>query len=308
MSSSDLRTPASGTRSAGGRCESCGTSSNASDGDSVSDAPLIKNMNELKLNTNMQDRQRTTGYASVHVPTWSTLNSSVNKARDVESPAMEALRSLSQPLSPNVENQTLRRMSSALAATLGFRKPKTDSSKSSEGSHKAGKRPEASQERSAHRHNLSNPSPGPSRRTTFKDSKSLSCMLGTPATITLRKASNVYAPTPVSCSMNASLLNEFVHKSDPGAPASELLAFYSTLAAVIDSPKNLKRVSPELVQLSIKHEDRGIVEFGLFTTISAKEVFVHGPVQEWLPLQLSSGSCPYIRRRTCCSQIICNRA
>ena len=94
VSSSGLRTPASGTRSTGGRCESCGTSSNASDGDSVSDAPLIKNMNQLKLNTNMQDRQRTTGYASVHVPTWSTLNSSVNEARDVESPAMKALRTL----------------------------------------------------------------------------------------------------------------------------------------------------------------------------------------------------------------------
>lgn len=247
MSSCGLRTPASGTRSAGGRCESCGASSNASDGDSVSDAPLIKNMNQLKPNTNMQDRQRITGYASVHVPTWSTLNSSVNEARDVEPPAMKALRSLSQPPSPNVGNQTLRRMSSALAATLGFLKPNTGSSKSSESSHKVGKRPEASQERSAHRHNLSNPSRGLSRRTTFKDTKSLLGMLGTPATIILRKAGNVYAPTPVSCSMNASLLNEYVHKPDPGAPASELLALYSTPAAVIDSPKTLKRVSPELV-------------------------------------------------------------
>ena len=130
LSSSGLRTPASGTRSAGGRRESCGTSSNASDSDSVSDAPLIKNMNQLKPNTNVKDRQRTTGYASVHVPTWSTLNPSVNEARDVESPAMKALRSLSQPPSPNVGNQTLRRMSSALAATLGFLKPNTGSSNS----------------------------------------------------------------------------------------------------------------------------------------------------------------------------------
>ena len=90
-------------------------------------------------------------------------------------------------------------------------------------------------------------------------------MLGTPGTITLRKASNVYAPTPVSCSMNTSLLNEYVHQSDPGAPASELLAFYSTPAAVIDSPKTLKRVSPELVSSpsSIKSKASSNPDFSL---------------------------------------------
>lgn len=81
--------PASGTRSTGGRCESCSTSSNASDDDSVSDAPLIKNMNQLKLKTNMQDLQVTTGYASVLIPMWSTLISSVNEARDIELPVMD---------------------------------------------------------------------------------------------------------------------------------------------------------------------------------------------------------------------------
>ena len=230
--SSDLWTPASGTRSVDRR-ESWDASTKASDGDNIADAPCFMNTDQLKLITKTQDHQTTTGCEPVRVPTWSMFSSSVDEVKDVDSPAMKALRSLSQPPSPDVNYGSLRRMSSALAATFGLL---TNKNLTSDSSDKADRRSEASQDRSAHRNRFSNPTRGPSRRTTFKGSKDVSGMLGTPATITLRKASNVYTPSPVLSSMNASLVNECIHKSDPSAPASELLAFYSTPGASSASP------------------------------------------------------------------------
>ena len=230
--SSGMRTPASGTGSVGRR-DSWEALANASDGDNIADAPFFMNTNQLKLNTETQESQKTAGCELVRVPTWSMFSSSVDEVKDVDSPAMKALRSLSQPPSPDVKDGTLRRMSSALAATFGLLTNKNPTSDSSD---EADRRSEASKERRAHRNNFSNPTRGPSRRTTFRGSKNVSGMLGTPATITLRKASNVYAPSPILSSMNASLLNECIHKSDPSAPASELLAFYSTPGALSAGP------------------------------------------------------------------------
>ncbi|KAL2047703.1 hypothetical protein N7G274_000745 [Stereocaulon virgatum] len=239
--SSGLRTPASGTRSIGGR-ESWDASTNASDGDNIADATFFMNTNQLKLNTQTQDHQTIAGYEPVRVPTWSMFRSSVDEVKDVDSPAMKALRSLNQPPSHDVQNSTLRRVSNAFVATFGLL---PNNSPTSDSPDKADRRSEASQERSARHNNFPKPTRGPSRRTTFKGSKEVSGMLGTPATITLRKASNVYAPSPVLSSMNASLLNECIHKSDPSAPASELLAFYSTPGALSASPTTPHTDLPE---------------------------------------------------------------
>ena len=249
VSSYGLRSPTSATRSASGRCGSCGASTVASDGDSSSDSPLVKHVDHLKLNTSVRDFQDIRGNGLVDVQTWSTITSSVDEAREPQSPAMKALQSLARPSSSNPGKQTLRRMSTALAAAFGYLRSMAGASDSSETPRTKAKRPEALQERNAHRHNSIDRSRGPSRRTTLKDGKDMSGMLGIPATITLRKASNMSTPTPVICSMNASLLNECILNSDTSASASELLAFYSTPAVASENPKtvngtNLESVSP----------------------------------------------------------------
>ncbi len=226
LSSLALRSPKSTTRSISGGCGSCGASSMASDSESVSDAPYPpRNIEQLKLNTNISlHPQNTAEFDAVRVPTWSTFNVPGSEDRDVESPAVNALRSLSQPLTPDTESRTLRRMSTALAATFGFLMPGKGSLDSSQTSRK---RTTASQEESQHRNNFSGRS-CPSRRTTFKGPKGATTTLETPATITLRKASNMFVPSPATSSLSASIINGNAYKPDPGAPTSELLAFYAT--------------------------------------------------------------------------------
>ena len=237
-----LRSPKSATRSIGVRSDSCNVSSMATDGESVSDAPFPpRSMEQLKLNTNISlNSQDNADFDTVHVPTWSTLNVPGSENRDVESPAVNALRSLSQPLTPDTESGTLRRMSTALAATFGFLTPGKDSVDSSK---PTVKRPTASQEESQHRNNFSERS-CPSRRTTFKGPKGAITTLETPATITLRKASNMFMPTPAKSSLSASIINGDAYKPDPLAPTSELLAFYATPVVSHEGPQRLRGSPP----------------------------------------------------------------
>ena len=237
-----LRSPKSATRSIGVRSDSCSVSSLATDGESVSDAPFPpRSMEQLKLNTNVfLDSQDTSDFDKVRMPTWSTCNVPGNENRDVESPAVNALRSLSQPLTPDTESGTLRRMSTALAATFGFLTPGKDSVDSCK---TTSKRLTASREESQHRNNFSERS-CPSRRTTFKGPKGATTTLETPATITLRKASNMFMPSPAKSSLSASIINGDAYKPDPLAPTSELLAFYATPVVSHEGPQRLRGSSP----------------------------------------------------------------
>lgn len=238
-----LRSPKSTTRSIGVRSDSCSASSMATDDESVPDAPLPpKSIEQLKLNTNIPlNPQDTSEFDRIRVPAWSTFNVPGSENRDVESPAVNALRSLSQPLTPDTGSRTLRRMSTALAATFGFLTPGKDTMDSSKTSCK---RSTASQEESRHRNNFSERS-CPSRRTTFKGPKGATTTLETPATITLRKASNMFMPSPVTSSLSASIINGDVYKPDPLAPTSELLAFYATPVIARERPQRLSGPSPK---------------------------------------------------------------
>ena len=238
-----LRSPKSTTRSIGVRSDSCSASSMATEGESVSDAPFPpKSMEQLKLNTNVPSNpQDTSEFDTVRVPTWSTFNVPGIENRDVESPAVNALRSLSQPLTLGTESRILRRMSTALAATFGFLTPGKDSMDSSK---TTCKRSTASREEGQHRNNFSERD-CPSRRTTFKGPKSATTTLEIPATITLRKASNMFMPSPVTSSLSASIINGDAYKPDPLAPTSELLAFYATPVVSRERPQRLSGPSPK---------------------------------------------------------------
>lgn len=238
-----LRSPKSATRSIGVRSDSCSASSTATDGESVFDASFpSKSMEQLKLNTNVPlNPQDTTEFETAHVPTWSTFNVPSSENRDVESPAVKALRSLSQPLTPETGSRTLRRMSTALAASFGFLTPAKDSMDSS---NLTCKRSTSSREESHHRNKFSERS-CPSRRTTFKEPKGATTTLETPATITLRKASNMSIPSPATSSLSASIISRDAYKPDPLAPTSELLAFYATPVNSHERPQLLSGPSPK---------------------------------------------------------------
>ena len=225
-----LWSPPSITRTARGKCESCGDSSIASGGESVSDATCPKNIEHLEVSTYISHEPRTTAeFDPINVPTSSSRNSPIVGNRETESPAMNALRSLSQPITPNTTSQTLRRMSTVLAATfehLAHGNGSTDSSRTS----RKRDRPTASQGIGIHRNNFSQTN-SPSRRATFNATTD-TANAGTPATITLRKASNDMVSSLIMSSSSASMKNEEVDKPDLGAPTSELLAFYSTITSI----------------------------------------------------------------------------
>ena len=258
-SSSALRSPESTTRSFSDRCGSCGASTKASDGESVSDATLpSENKEQLKLNTNIPWNAQSSGeFDAGRVPTWSPFDISATENRDpenrdVESPAVNALRSISQPLTPDTDSRILRRVSTAFGATFGFLTSGKGSLDSSETSRK---RSTASREECQHRNNFSDRK-CPSRSTTFKGLKGATTTLETPATITLRKASNMFVPNPATSSLSTSAVNGNANRPDPHGPTSELLAFYATPVVSSERPR---RFSGPLLQISnsSQHEQVG---------------------------------------------------
>ena len=198
------------------------------DGDENSSAKALLIKGFARPNEPLQGPQSITETYRVHVQTWPTLSSPVDAVDEADSPSVNALRSLSLKVPPRSNSQGLQRVSTSLAARLNFFKPNPAVSFAAVPSHKASKKAEEiSRKSSAHSKSLAYVDVNP-RRPTFKDGKETSRTLGTPATITLRKASNVYATSPITTSMSASLDRECEHKRVEDAPACELLAFYSS--------------------------------------------------------------------------------
>ena len=198
------------------------------DGDenSSAKAPLLKGF--ARPSEPLHRPQSITETNKVHVQTWPTPSSPVDVVDEADSPSVNALRSLSLKVPPRSNSQGLQRVSTSLARRLTFLKPKPAVSFVPVPSHQESKKSEEiSRRSSAHSKSLAYVDINP-RRPTFKDGKGTSRTLGIPATITLRKASNVYATSPVTTSMSASLDRECEHKRVEDAPACELLAFYSS--------------------------------------------------------------------------------
>ena len=212
------------------------------DGDenSSAKAPLLKAFS--RPNELLQGSPSSTETNRIHVQTWPPLSSTVDVVEEADSPSVNALRSLSLKVPPRSNSQGLQGVSTSLARRLTFFKPKPAVSFVTVPSHQASKKSEEiSRRSSAHSKSLVYVDVNP-RRPTFKDGKETSRTLETPATITLRKASNVYATSPTTTSMSASLDRECEHKRVEDAPACELLAFYSS--PTLTSKPTLSDLSP----------------------------------------------------------------
>ena len=232
-------------------CELCATGISDGDDDSGSSAPLIRSSVRPNLRNDIHEPQNTIKVDRVHVQTWpTTLSSSVIAADEADSPAANALLSLSLKVPIRSNPQGLRRVSTALANTLGIFKPKPAVSFAAVPSHNASKKAEeASRRSSAHSKSLAYRDTNRRRPVSEdgkdgKDGKDVFRTLGTPATITLRKASNVFATSPITTSMGVSMTREAEYKRVADAPASELLAFYSSLT-LEKSPTLTDLPSPE---------------------------------------------------------------
>lgn len=209
-------------------CELCAPGNSDGDEGKGSNAPLIEAKGRRDLRNHVHKPEDTTEVHAVQVQTWPTLSSSVVVGDDSDSPAVNALRSHTLQLPARSNSQGLQLVSTALAHTVNLFKPKAGVSFAANPSRKASKKAEeASRRSSAHCKSLVYQDID-GRRPAPKDRKDVPGTLGTPATITLRKASNIYAPVPITTSMSASLTREREHRRAADAPASELLAFYSS--------------------------------------------------------------------------------
>lgn len=174
-------------------CELCDAGISDGDEGKGSNAPLIKDKGRLNLRDHVHRPQNTTEVHPVHVQTWPTLSSSVVVVDEPDSPAVKALRSHTIQLPARSNPQGLQLVSTAIAHTFNLLKPKPAISFVANTSHKASKKAEeASRRSSAHCKSLAYQDID-GRRPAFKDRKDGPGSFGTPATITLRKASNVYA-------------------------------------------------------------------------------------------------------------------
>ena len=214
----------SSVQSTSPRCEICEAGSNESDADSVPGPPSRKTPNKSSAPRSRVFSLRNSDDTSdaKTSPSKTTFDGTVIHPK---SPAVKALRRLSQPIPPvpTLEPATTRRISDTVAAALEFLTPRTPSSGS--------QNPEESTIRSL----TDSPHPdtqnksiyrdGNRRRPTFRDH------LGTPATITLRKASNAYhsSARPVTNRPARSLKPANIPGEAPqiSPPSVELVAFYS---------------------------------------------------------------------------------
>lgn len=212
----------------GSDCELCAAGISNSDEDGGSNAPPIKILGRPDLPKHLHGTQNTSEVDGVHVQTLPIQGSLPVAVDDPDSPAVNALQSLSLQIPMRSNSQGLRRVSTALTNTFNLIRPNPSVSFTAAPSHNASKKVEESLRRSsAHSKNLAYVDTN-RRRPTFKEGKDTFQTLGTPATITLRKASNVYATSPITTSMSASLTRQEDHERAADAPASELLAFYSS--------------------------------------------------------------------------------
>ena len=222
-----LRLGPQAASSAGSDCEICDASVSNGDEDSASNAPLMKNSDRPRLRNHFRKLPNATEDDVVYAQPWPALNSGIIAVDEPDSPAVHALRSLSLQVPTRTNSQGLQRVSTALANSFNRLRSSPTVSFAAAPSRKVSKKAEeASRRSSTHINGLAyrdTNCPQPA----LKDGKDVLQTLETPATITLRKASNVYPTSPTKTSMSASLNREYGQKRAADAPASELLAFYS---------------------------------------------------------------------------------
>ena len=251
------RSRRSGPQTAGSDASECGHSAaNKSDGDdddAGSNSPLVKDLGSSNHRDQVQGPQSLAGNGEIRVQESSTLTSSVSTLSEHDSPAVNALRSLSFHAPIRSKSQGLQRVSTALTNTFNLFRPNPAVSFADVPVHQASRRAEEASRRSSAHINR--------RRPTFEDDRDVLQTLETPATITLRKASKVDVASPFRTSMGASLSREQECERAADAPASELLAFYSTTASEkvatpsdISSPESAEAPSSPRQQSAITSE------------------------------------------------------
>ena len=242
-------------------CENCAVEN--SDGDDAgSNAPLIRSLGPPNPRNHIHRLQNKTKYEGVYVQTPPALISSVAAVDEPDSPAVSSLRSHTFQVPVRSNSQGLQRVSTALANTLNLFRPNPAVSFTAVPSHKASKKAEEiSRRSSAHSQSLAYRDIN-RHHPTLKDGRDVSRTLETPATITLRKASNVYAASPIKTSMGASLTREQDYERAADAPGSELLAFYSS-PALEKGPTPSDLPSPESAEASKSPREQPTLTFGL---------------------------------------------
>lgn len=268
----DPITPASKPRttsSAGSDCELCAIGGHSSDLDSAPGPQLVKGRKQLFLRTDTRALADDMDIDPTQDRTWPRLSTSISRDDGAESPAVNALRSLSQPqpTKSDLESQKLRRMSSALANTFNFLKSRTSTTNSVASIQSMSPKWNLpSGKRSTNTRSLAFRD-SDRRRPTFRDGKEGSGTL-TPSSITLRKASNANATTLPGSSMSASLSYEDENLRSSEAPASELLAFYSSKNNETSTPTSTDFPSPvaSLSPLNLTQEKLSDIERRLSQT------------------------------------------
>lgn len=214
---------------AGSDCELCASRGHISDLESASDSPLAQGRKQLILRTDTRGLAAAIDFDAARDRTWPRLSNTTGRDDGAVSPAVNALRSLTQPqpTKSDFESRRLRRMSSALANSFNFLRSRTPTVQSgvTSGSGSPGGDIDSGQritQRNRHAHRDTD-----DRCPTSRDGKIVSGRL-TPSSITLRKASNVNAATLPGTSMSASLHLEDENLRSSEAAATELLAFYSS--------------------------------------------------------------------------------
>ena len=271
------------TRSSGCDCEVCATGISDGDEDSDSTTPLNMGIGRSSHRNHLHDPHRTVEFEAARLLASPTLSSSIVGVDEPDSPAVNSLRSLSFQVPTRSNSQGLQRVSTALTSTLSLFRPKPAVSFADVPSHRASKKAEeASRRSSAHNKSLAYRDIN-RRRPTLENGQDIYDTLETPATITLRKASNVYEYTasPSTTSMSASLIRECEYTRPSGAPASELLAFYSspilekrpTLRSLpspesAEAPRSLRAQSTITVDMNSRSFRRGSKSVSQFSDIS----------------------------------------
>ena len=244
------RSRRSGSQTASSDAIDCDFSAaNKSDGDddAGSNAPLVNDLGSSNRRDQVHGPQSLTENGGVRVQESPTLASSVSTLDEHDSPAVSALRSLSFHAPVRSKSQGLQRVSTALANTFNRFRPNPAVSFADVPFHQASRRAEeASRRSSAHSKTLAYRDIN-RRCPTFEGGEHVPQTLETPATITLRKASKIDMASPFKTSMGASLSREQECERPADAPASELLAFYSTPASEnVTTPSDIS--SPESVE------------------------------------------------------------
>ena len=209
----------------GSDCELCAADNSDGDEESSSNAPLLMGSGRPSVRNHLHSSREVANLEELQAQTSSAVGSDVDEP---DSLAIDALRSLTFKAPTRSNSQGLRRVSTALTSTLNLFRTNPTVSFNDVPPHNVSKKAEkALRKSSAHSKSLVSRDIN-HRRPTIKDSRDDAQALETPATITLRKASNIGILSLITTSMSASLAHEPDHKRAADAPVSELLAFYSS--------------------------------------------------------------------------------